>query len=355
MSAQTNSKKNKNPTLRFKNFSGDWFIKRIDEITTRTSNPVLVQSNDYYEQIGIRSHGKGLFYKEAVSGASLGSKRIFWITENALILNIVFAWEQAVAKTTKSEIDMVASHRFPMYLPVATELDLDFILYLFLTKRGKHLLGLASPGGAGRNKTLGQSAFDELRINLPGIAEQQKIVVFLNSVNEWILSLKQKKMALESYKRGMMKKLFTQEIRFKDGDGKNYPKWKECRLNDIGTTYNGLTGKSGNDFGEGEPFITYKQIFDESEINAANFSKVMVSEKEGQNRVQYGDILFTVSSETPNEVAFASVFLTKDSNPYLNSFSFGYRPNSIQELVPQYAKFLFRSALFRREAIKLAQ
>ena len=92
---------------------------------------------------------------------------MFWLKEDLFILNIVFAWEGAVAKTSKNEIGMIASHRFPTFKAKDSILNLDFILSFFKTKMGLHLLQLASPGGAGRNKTLGKADFDNLKILIP--------------------------------------------------------------------------------------------------------------------------------------------------------------------------------------------
>lgn len=88
----------------------DWEIQRIDQVVKRVRQPVEVEAETQYQQIGIRSHGKGLFYKELVTGEALGNKSVFWIEPNCFIVNIVFAWEQAVGKTTNSEIGMIASH-----------------------------------------------------------------------------------------------------------------------------------------------------------------------------------------------------------------------------------------------------
>lgn len=140
------------------------------------------------------------------------------------------------------------------------------------------------------------------------------------------------------------------QLRFADFDGV----WEEKRLKQIGKTYNGLAGKSGTDFGSGEPFITYKQIFDKSEINVNGFGFVKIREDEKQNTVKFGDILFTTSSENPEEVGFSSAFLDKKTQPYLNSFSFGFRPDSTQ-IDSYFAKHFFRSSAFRKEMIKLAQ
>lgn len=145
------------------------------------SLPVNVKSSTEYREIGIRSHGKGIFHKAPISGDQLGDKRVFWVVPNALVLNIVFAWEQAVAVTTSDEEGMIASHRFPMYKPIAGKSDVHFLLQFFKTKRGKHLLELASPGGAGRNKTLGQREFERLEVKLPAADEQGKIAAILGT------------------------------------------------------------------------------------------------------------------------------------------------------------------------------
>jgi type I restriction enzyme S subunit len=221
------------PELRFPEFNENWSIKKFGSITERISLPVDVQIGKLYQQIGIRSHGKGIFYKENVDGRELGNKRVFWIKENVFIVNIVFAWEQAVAKTTEKEIGMIASHRFPMYAPLRDESDLNYLLYFFLTKKGKALLELASPGGAGRNKTLGQKELEILKLIIPKKREQQEIASFLSAVDDKLQALKKKKSLLDQYKQGVMQKIFSQELRFKDDDGSYYPEWEVKKLGDI--------------------------------------------------------------------------------------------------------------------------
>lgn len=187
----------------------------LDEILIPIRNPLIPEEKMLYQQIGIRSHGKGIFYKEMVSGKALGNKRVFWIETNCLILNIVFAWEQAVAKTTESEIGMIASHRFPMFKPVEGKLDLNYILYYFKSPRGKQLLENASPGGAGRNKTLGQAEFINQIISLPAIEEQTAIAQILQTADKEISLLKAKAEKLREQKKGLMQQLLTGRVRLK--------------------------------------------------------------------------------------------------------------------------------------------
>lgn len=193
----------------------DWEIKNLSSVLEQVKKPVKPEKDILYKQLGIRSHTKGIFYKESVTGQSLGNKSVFAIEPDCFILNIVFAWEHAIAKTSIAELDMIVSHRFPMYKPLPSKLDLDYLLFFFKSKKGKDLLGLASPGGAGRNKTLGQKEFLKLKIPIPSIKEQKAIAIFLEKYDSEIKLYQQKLQALQLQKKGLMQQLLTGKVRVK--------------------------------------------------------------------------------------------------------------------------------------------
>jgi type I restriction enzyme S subunit len=199
------------PRLRFPEFqsTGVWKTRKVSSLLIRSVSPVSVESEEMYREIGIRSHGKGIFHKEPLLGKELGDKRVFHVEENAFVLNIVFAWEQAVAVTSAAERGMIASHRFPIYKPNECEADVDFIKYFFLTNKGKELLGIASPGGAGRNKTLGQKEFEKLEFLCPRkVEEQTAIARCLSSTDDLITTATQELDTLKTHKKGLMQQLF---------------------------------------------------------------------------------------------------------------------------------------------------
>lgn len=129
------------------------------------------------------------------------------------------------------------------------------------------------------------------------------------------------------------------------------------KLGEIGVFYGGLSGKSKTDFtadGNGK-FISYMNVYSHLSINIDTPERVRIGENERQNTIQYGDILFTGSSETPNECAMSSVLDTKiDEKLYLNSFSFGFRLHSPDLLIPGFSKYLFRADFMRKELFKTA-
>ena len=320
------------PKLRFKEFSEDWEVNKIASVFDRVINKVDVIEEEYYEQIGIRSHGKGIFYKEPVTGKELGNKRVFWVEPNVFVVNIVFAWEQAVARTTKNEVGMIASHRFPMYKPKENILDLDYITQLFKTPKGKFLLGLASPGGAGRNKTLGQKEFEDLDIVLPSYEEQKKISSFISLIDKKIGKQSEKVEALKDYKNGMMQKIFSRELRFKDEEGRYYPEWEEKKVGECVDIFLGLT-YTPTYVEKGVPFLSVKDISNRNDICFDNIK--YISEEEYKNatsnaKPKKGDILFgrvgtlgnpIIIKEDIDICIFVSLgFLRVKNNNIINSF-----------------------------------
>ena len=133
--------------------------------------------------------------------------------------------------------------------------------------------------------------------------------------------------------------------------------WKYLPMNILGETFGGLSGKTKDNFNNGnKKYISYKRIFQNALMTSNDFERVSISKDEKQNTVIYGDCLFTTSSETPDEVAMSSVFLIDSSEEfYLNSFSFGYRFNDLTDINPKFYGYYFRGPQFRKETYKFAQ
>jgi len=192
---------------------------------------------------------------------------------------------------------------------------------------------------------------ESIKFLLPPLPEQTVIAQLLSTWDNAITKTQALIAQKEQRKKWLMQNLLTGKMRLKGFDGE----WKEHIFGDLGDTYNGLTGKTKNDFGKGFPFITYMNIFSNSRINIEQVAYVDIGENENQNVSKYGDIYFTVSSETPNEVGMASVLLDEVENLYLNSFCFGFRLFNFETLHPVFAQFLFRNDRFRAAMCLLAQ
>ena len=342
------------PQLRFPEYSANWSQRLLSDFLIPTLREIEKPKVNYLA-IGLRSHCKGTFQKPDSDPSKIAMEKLFRVKENDLIVNITFAWEGAIAIVKENDEGGLVSHRFPTYTFDTNITSHHFFKHQFINKRFRYLLDLISPGGAGRNRVMSKKEFVKLKVPLPSVGEQQKIAAFLTAVDKKIEQLSKKQELLGEYKKGLMQKIFSQAIRFRADDGCDFPDWEEKKLGGIGHTFNGLTGKTKDDFGRGKPYIQYMQIFESSKINIDNFGLVDVRDDENQKVAQYGDVFFTTSSETPDAVGYSSVLLDDIDKLYLNSFCFGFRPNSLDELSPNFAQFLLRSANFRRRVVRLAQ
>lgn len=128
--------------------------------------------------------------------------------------------------------------------------------------------------------------------------------------------------------------------------------WEQRKLGSLGTSYSGLSGKDKTDFGHGYgSYITYLNVFQNPIADIDGTDRIEIDTK--QNTVRYGDVLFTVSSETPEEVGMSSVWLGNQQNVYLNSFCFGYRQNGAFDA--KYLAYMLRSKSIRNRMKVLAQ
>jgi type I restriction enzyme S subunit len=195
---------------------------------------------------------------------------------------------------------------------------------------------------------LNNSDVASLRIAIPSdIREQQKIAEILSKWDQAIEKL-EKLIELKGKSFQYLSEGLTQMIL-------EEPSTKFHSLSSLGNTLSGLNGKNKDDFGSGKPYITYLNVFKNHQINIEDVGFVRINLGEKQNKVAYGDIIFTTSSETPNEVGMTSVVIDEIIDCHLNSFCFIFRLNSFDVLDPNFASYFFRSCYMRNLIMKLAQ
>lgn len=130
---------------------------------------------------------------------------------------------------------------------------------------------------------------------------------------------------------------------------------KKYKLGDLGFFFGGVTSIKPEDYGFGTPFLPYKNVYKNSKVNIKELELMNVRPQDLERRSAiYGDIFFTASSETPDEVAMSSVLLDNVENLTFNGFCKRFRLNDFNTLLPEYARYLFRDISFRREVYQLA-
>ena len=178
----------------------------------------------------------------------------------------------------------------------------------------------------------------------PCLLEQQKIVKLLSMLDKRIELQNKIIEKYESLIQAMCDTLIKREMQ-----------QVTLSFSDFGQSYSGLSGKSAEDFGEGYPFITYMNVYQNQIIDSTDVGLVKINETEQQPVVRYGDILLTLSSETPEEVGMGAVYLGETYPLYLNSFCFGIHIIDEAKIYPPFLAYYISSQSFRKAIYPLAQ
>ena len=190
--------------------------------------------------------------------------------------------------------------------------------------------------------SLSKDTIEKIKVFIPQLDEQRKISEMLSVIDARIATQTKIIEKLQSLIKGLSDNIH------RDIKGETV-----C-FSGLGEAYSGLSGKSGDDFGDGEPFITYMNVYQNTYISEKDYEFVQIAPNERQNCVQYGDALFTLSSETPEEVGIGAVYLGNTQKLYLNSFCFGIHFYD-ERVLPQYLAHFISSFSFRKAIYPLAQ
>jgi type I restriction enzyme S subunit len=261
--------------------------------------------------------------------------------------NMMRMWQGAFGLVKQEGI---VSPAYVVLRPISG-IDSEYASYLFKTQRMIYLFWAYSYGLTEDRLRLYYPDFAKIPATIPSVKSQKKITRILATWDHAI-NLVERLIANSKCQRQALLTMLTTGARRLDS---NHTAWHTYTLADLGSTYGGLSGKSGSDFGNGSKFIPYINVFNNFRIDINSLGLVTISSNEQQSTVKYGDVLFTTSSETPNEVGMASVLLDEVDELYLNSFCFGYRLHDFETLLPEYAVYLLRSPEIRAQMTLLAQ
>lgn len=343
-------KRNNIPQIRFSVFSGEWEENQLIDLTNINQGLQIAISNRFTEKIdGSYFYITNEFLKESsnIKYFILNPPESVLCTKDDVLMTRTGNTGEVV-----TNIDGAFHNNFFKIKFDSKKLTKDYFVYfLKLPTTQALILRLA---GVSTIPDLNHKDFYSIIISYPNLTEQTKIGDYFQKLDKLIEQKEKKYQKLGQFKKAMLSKMFpkngadTPEIRFCGFSGK----WEEKELGDIGKTFTGLSGKTKEDFGHGEgKFVTYMNVFS-NPISKKNLTEpVEIDDK--QNEVQLGDVFFTTSSETPEEVGMASIWIDEGNNIYLNSFCFGYRPEKVFDLY--YLAYMLRSSYVRKKIIFLAQ
>lgn len=346
------------PKLRFKGFTDDWEKRKLLELATFSKGQGYSKKDLVSSGYPIILYGR-LYTNYQVSITTVNDTFVA-NNKNAVISEIgdvivPGSGETAEDISRASSINIagiILGGDLNVIHPYQDRLDSTFLALNIsngvqqkeLTKRaqGKSIVHIHN------------SDLQTITLKKPELYEQQKISKLFIYLDNLITVNQRKVDLLKKKKNGYLQKLFPEngqnnpELRFKGYTDA----WEKRKLGSMGTTYSGLSGKTKEDFGHGNAkFVTYMNVFSNTISKIDGLDSIEIDNK--QHQVRNGDVFFTTSSETPNEVGMSSVWTFNIPNIYLNSFTFAYRPTETFDL--NYLAFMLRSPLIRRSFIKLAQ
>ncbi len=337
------------PELRFPEFGGEWEEKKLGDIGSVAMNKRIYKNETTH-------HGEIPFYKIGTFGKKaetfISREKFEEYKEKYPYPNkgdILISASGSIGRTVEYDgEEAYYQDSNIVWLQHNNEVLNVFLKYFYLIVKWNGIEGTTI-------KRLYNKNILNTKIELPVKEEQQKIGEFFSKLDRQIELEEQKLEKLEEQKKGYMQQIFSQQLRFKDENGNDYPGWKEYVLGETGNTYSGLSSKTKEDFGYGDSyFITYMNVFKNTIAKANMTEKVNIQENEKQNKVNYKDILFTTSSEVPEETGMSSIWLYKENNVYLNSFCFGFHV-TCDDIEPIYLTRFLRSEKMRKQITILSQ
>ena len=349
--------KSKIPALRFKGFTDAWeqrkLIDYLEVSKEKNKNEVfgkedvLSVSGDYGIVNQIEFQGRSF------AGASVAPYGIVDTGDIVYTKSPLKSNPYGIIKANKGKTGIVST-LYAVYKPLDNVCS-DFVQIYFEqdARMNNYMRPLVNKGAKNDMKVSDVNALKG-EVCFPSKYEQIKISEHFAKLDRLIALHQRKCDQTKELKKTMLQKMFPKkgeripEIRFPEFTDE----WEEKKLGEVGETFTGLSGKTKADFGHGAgKFVTYVNVFNNPISDLKGVDSIEIDDN--QKQVQYGDILITTSSETPEEVGMTSVWLGREENVYLNSFCFGFRPTT--ELSSYYMAYALRSHEVRKKFIILAQ
>ena len=334
------NKKPNVPNLRFPEFQGEWSVTTLQKDCI--VNPTNEKIADKFVYVDLESVKQGQLYKYQIltkDNAPSRAQRVLHTDDILFQCVRPYQMNNYMVKGTMSDIQWVASTG---YAQIRTQTDYpSFLYYVLNTSKYNKAVMVRCTGSS--YPAINSEDLSKIPFYKCGIAEQKKIADFLSLIDERIATQSKIIDKLQTLIKGLNDSLY--EL---------YGNGITTSFAELGHSYSGLSGKTANDFGTGKPFITYLNVYSNNIVNENDYQYVRINEGEKQNVVKYGDVLFTLSSETPEEVGVGSVFLGKEE-VLLNSFCFGIHIENEEQVYSPYLLYYVSSTPFRKFIYPFAQ
>ena len=331
----------------------DWASKKIGQWLKLAERSIVLQDEEEYQLVTIRRGFGGVDSRGSFLGKNVLVKNYFIVKTGDFIISKRQIAHGACGIVPPELDGAVVSNEYNVFLP-QDGTNIQMFNLMMQLPHYKRLFYLMSDGVHIEKLLFKTQDWMKRTLAMPLLKEQKKIAEILATQDKAIELQGRKIEELKRFKKGCLEKMFPRK-------GQKVPEkrfpgftddWEQRKLGEMGQTYTGLSGKTKDDFGHGQArFVTYMNVFSNPISNPEMTEPIEIDPK--QNEVEVGDVFFTTSSETPEEVGMSSILLEKRGKIYLNSFCFGFRPS--EKIDSYYLAYMLRSESTRAKIILLAQ
>lgn len=333
------------PSIRFPEFTGEWEKSTIGkEFDLYSGNtPSRLNKEHFKGKVNWISSGElknHYIYSSKEQISEDAAKNLKLLPKGTFVIAIYGLEAEGVRGTGSiTQEPSTISQACMAFIPQG-DIENEF-LYSWYKKHGE-VIGVRYAQGT-KQQNLSYDILEKFKIAYPSIKEQKKLNKFIALLDERIAVQNRLIDRLQSLMIGLNNSLYEQ-----------YGNDITTSFMELGYSYSGLSGKSAKDFGSGKPFITYLNVYSNIIVDETDYQYVRINDGEKQNIVRTGDVLFTLSSETPEEVGIGSVYLG-EKEVYLNSFCFGIHIERNQLAYSPYLSYYVTSTAFRKFIYPFAQ
>lgn len=292
------------PRIRFPEFENEWGERSVGDCYEIVGGGTPSTTNEEYWDGEINWFTPTEIKQRTVNNSirKISSDGLKYSSAKLLPIDtLLFTSRATIGEMSFTQVECTTNQGFQSILPSDSNDNRFFYYWALLNNKT-----FVRKSSGSTFLEISKKVIEKITFNIPSLSEQQKISDFLTSVDKRIELLEKKKTLLETYKKDVMKKIFNQEIRFKDDDGNHFPEWELKKMKDFSSCFSG-----------GTPTSTIKRYYNghipfikSGEIGSSTTKQFLTEEglnNSSSKRVIKGDLLIALYGATSGEVAISKI------------------------------------------------
>lgn len=334
------------PKLRFKADDGsnypDLVEIKIGDAIKEAKRPLDMEDDEKYQLVTVKRRNEGIVSRGMFYGRDILVKNYYTVKKGDYIISKRQVIHGANGIVPPELDDAIVSNEY-MVLTDSSTLLVNYLALYSMTKKMYHIFYISSYGVDIEKMFFNVDDWKKKKIMVPCIKEQQKVVKLFSLIDTVIAKQKETVSAWEERKKGVMQKLFSQEVRFKADDGSDFPEWEEKKLKNILKEYKEYSAKDGS---YEHVSLTKEGVVPKSERYERDF---LVKDVDKKYRITHlGDICYN-----PANLKFGVICRNKYGDGIFSPIYVTFKV--CKDMLPEFVEMLVTRRDFIEYALKYQQ